>query len=77
MGLGTQIEESAIERVIGAGNERSFIRAKKKGQCRNLPGFAHSSNRLRPGENAEHFRFVAGIISSQIVVYKRSMDASR
>src|SRR5580765_3290921 len=44
--LSAEIEESSVNRIIGAGDKSGFVRAKEKSQCRNLFGFAHAADWL-------------------------------
>src|ERR1700680_5080217 len=65
-----QIHETAIQRVIHSGNERSRVRTQEEGKRGNLVRFSHSADRLRLRQFLEHLLLAAGIILFQIAIDK-------
>src|SRR6266568_8489064 len=57
-----QIHETAIQRVIHSGDERSRIRAQEEGKRCYLLRFSHSADRLRPRKFREHLLLAAGVV---------------
>src|ERR1700738_1091298 len=63
-----QIHETAIQRIIHSGNERSRVRTQEEGKRGYLVRFPHSADRLRLRQFLEHLMLVAGIILFQIIL---------
>src|SRR5467141_2340548 len=60
-----QIQETAIQRVIHSGNERSHIRTQEQGKRGYLVRFPHSADRLRLCQFLEYLLLAAGIVLRQ------------
>src|SRR5258705_8218563 len=58
-----QIHETAIQKVIHSGNERSPVRTQEEGKRGYLVRFPHSADRLRLRQFLEHLLLAAGVIS--------------
>src|SRR6267142_5849174 len=63
-----QIHETAIQRVIHSGNERSRVRTQEEGKRGYLVRFPHSTDRLRLRQFLEHLLLAAGIVLLQIII---------
>src|SRR5713101_8373423 len=72
-----QIHETAIQRVIHSGNERSRVRTQEEGKRGYLVGFSHSADRLRLRQFLEHLLLAAGVILFQIIIDECRMHPGR
>src|ERR1700688_4902943 len=72
-----QIHETAIQRVIHSGDERSRVRTQEEGKRGYLVRFSHSADRLRPRQFLEHLLRAAGVILFQIIIDECRMHPGR
>src|SRR5579863_1716009 len=72
-----KIEETAVDRVIGSGDEGSVAGAEKQREGSDFLGTAHATDRLQRGETLERFGLLAGIILLNKTVDERSVNAGR
>src|ERR1700730_18602477 len=72
-----QIHETAIQRVIHSGNERSRVRTQEEGKRGYLVRLSHSADRLRLRQFLEHLLLAAGIVLFQITIDECRMHPGR
>src|SRR5713101_5835014 len=72
-----QIHDTAIQRVIHSGNERSRVRAQEEGKRGDLVRFPHSANWLRLRQFLEHLLLAAGMVLFQITIDECRMHPGR
>src|ERR1700693_2424227 len=75
--LAAKIQETSVNRVVRARDERRFVRAKIKSKGGDLLGLSHSPNGLRFFQFFKHLLFFAGIVTVQETVDKWCMDSCR
>src|SRR5579859_695029 len=71
------VEETAVDRIIGPGNKRSLVRAQEQREGGHFLRLGHSANGLGAGELFQHLLLVPGIILFHKLVNKRRKDARR
>src|ERR1700680_2747719 len=72
-----QIHETAIQRVIHSGDERSRIRTQEESKRGYLVRFPHSADRLCLRQFLEHLLLAAGIVLFQIAIDECRMHPGR
>src|SRR4029078_8290526 len=66
-----QIHETAIQRVVHAGNERSRVRTQEECKRSYLVRFPHSADRLSLRQFLQHLPLAAGVVLLQITCDER------
>src|SRR5690242_6293468 len=72
-----QIHETAIQRVVHSGNERSRIRTQEEGKRGHLVRFPHPADRLGLRQFLEHLPLAARIVLFQITIDECRMHPGR
>src|SRR5580704_18370730 len=70
-----ELEEAAVDGIVGAGDECGFVTAQKERQVGYFARLRHPPDRLRFGKLFEKFGFAARIILAQVAVDEGSVDA--
>src|SRR5436190_16154298 len=63
--------ESAVDRVIAAGDKRRRVGTEEECQLGDLVGLSHPADRLRPRELLENLGLASGIVPGQEAVDER------
>lgn len=75
--LTSEVEESAVERIVDAGEESRFVGAEEKGQRSYLFRLGHSSDRLGFCQLLKHLLLAPWIVPFQVAIHERGVDAGR
>src|SRR3984957_20526128 len=75
--LTAQIQETSVNRIVRARDERGFVRTKIKSKGRDLLGLSHSPDGLRFFQLLKHLLFLTGIVPAQETIDKGCMHSCR